>query len=83
MLRFSESTLYSQCCNQAAGSETENLGIDSGERKRQPLHHIGFGAHANGGYQGYLTGSGTSGTRNLTPISTGYRVGKSMNVLIP
>ena len=45
MLRFSESSLYSQCSNQAARSETENLGIDSGQRKRQPLHHIGFGAH--------------------------------------
>jgi len=54
----------------------EKRGFDSGERRRQCLHYVGFGAHAKGGCQGYLTGSETSGTRNLSPISKGDRIGK-------
>lgn len=83
MLRFIESSLYSQCSNQAAGSDTGNLGFDYGERKRQALRHVRLGALATGGYQGYLTGSETSGTRNLSLMSTEYRIGKSLNMLIP
>jgi hypothetical protein len=83
MLRFSDSRLYSQCGIQSARSETENLRFDSGERKGQRLHHVGFGAHENGGCHGYLTGSETSWTRNLSPICRGYRIGKRVNMLIP
>jgi hypothetical protein len=55
MQRFSESSLYSQYSNRAAGGETKNLRFDSGERKRQNRLRIGFGAHVTGGYHGYLT----------------------------
>ena len=66
----------------AEGGEAGNFRFDTGERKRQRLYRVRFGAHSIGGYQGYLTGSGTSGTRSLSPMSTGYRTGESLNMLI-
>jgi len=53
-------------------------GLIPGREKDSNFTILVFGAHATGGYQGYLTGSETSGKKNLSPISTGYRIGRSV-----